>query len=350
MRNMQDRTVTTRVGLMGFGRIGRNVFRILHDRSDIEVVAIVDIVEPAALEYLLRFDTVHGRFQSPVWTKGDVLYAKGRGIRLIRAKAPGDVDWSGLGVDIVVEATGQYRTREVLEKHIDRGAKRVVLTVPPRGPVDALVVMGVNDHVLSPDTRIVSNASCTANALAPICKILDDAIGIDRAFMTTVHAYTNDQRLADVPHSELRRSRAAAENIIPTPTHSPTVVQSILPQLDGKLDGMALTVPVPDGSNVDLVALMERDVTAEEVNETVRSASLTTFAGIVEFTDQPIVSSDVIGNPHSAVFDGASTFVLGGNMLKTITWYDNGWGYATRVVELIGRLAALEAAGQGAPR
>jgi glyceraldehyde 3-phosphate dehydrogenase len=333
---------------MGFGRIGRNVFRILHDHDDIEIVAIVDIAEPQALEYLLRFDTVHGRFEEPVWVKGDALYTRGRAIRLLQAKAPGDVDWSALGVDIVVEATGQYRTRAMLQKHIDRGAKRVVLTVPPRDEVDALVVMGVNDHVLGPNSRIVSNASCTANALAPICKILDDAFGIERGFMTTVHAYTNDQRLADVPHTEMRRSRAAAENIIPTVTHSTKVVESVLPQLAGKLDGMALNVPVPDGSTVDLVTWMKTDVTAEQVNEIVKSASLTTFKGVVEYTDQPIVSSDVVGNDHSAVFDGLSTFVLGGNMLKTITWYDNGWGYAMRVTELIGRLAALDApAGAG---
>jgi glyceraldehyde 3-phosphate dehydrogenase (phosphorylating) len=335
--------MTTRIGLMGFGRIGRNVFRILHGRDDIEVEAIVDIAEPAALEYLLKFDTVHGAFPDPVWIKGDALYARGRPIRILQAKAPGDVDWSALGIDIVVEATGQYRTRAILQRHIDRGAKRVVLTVPPRDPLDALVVMGVNDHVLTKDTRIVSNASCTANALAPICKILDDVFGIDRGMMTTVHAYTNDQRLADVPHTEMRRSRAAAENIIPTETFSPQVVESILPQLAGKLDGMALNVPVPDGSTVDLVTLMERPVTPEEVNEVVKSASMTTYKNIVEYTDQPIVSSDVIGNTHSAVFDGLSTAVIGGNLLKTITWYDNGWGYASRVVELIGRLAALDA-------
>jgi len=333
----------TRIGLMGFGRIGRNVFRILHDHEDMEIVAIVDIAEPAALEYLLRFDTVHGRFEEPVWVKGDALYTRGRAIRLLQAKAPGDVDWSALGVDIVVEATGQYRTRAVLQKHLDKGAKRVVLTVPPRDEVDALVVMGVNDHVLGPDSRIVSNASCTANALAPICKILDDAFGIECGFMTTVHAYTNDQRLADVPHTEMRRSRAAAENIIPTLTHSTKVVESVLPQLAGKLDGMALNVPVPDGSTVDLVTWMKTGATAEQVNEIVKSAALTTFKGIVEYTDQPVVSSDVVGNDHSAVFDGLSTFVLGGNMLKTITWYDNGWGYAMRVTELITRLAALDA-------
>jgi glyceraldehyde 3-phosphate dehydrogenase len=338
--------MATRVGLMGFGRIGRNVFRILHDRDDIEIAAIVDIAEPEALEYLLRFDTVHGRFEQPVWVKGGALYTRGRAVTLLQAKAPGDVDWKALGVDIVVEATGQYRTRDVLQRHLDKGASRVVLTVPPRDTIDALVVMGVNDHVLGPETRIVSNASCTANALAPICKILDDAFGIERGFMTTVHAYTNDQRLADVPHTEMRRSRAAAENIIPTTTHSPKVVESILPQLAGRLDGMALNVPVPDGSTVDLVTWMKRDVTPEQVNEIVRSASMTTFAGIVEYTDQPVVSSDVVGNDHSAVFDGLSTFVLGGSMLKTITWYDNGWGYAMRVTELIARLAAIEAAGR----
>ncbi len=222
------------------------------------------------------------------------------------------------------------------------GAKRVILTVPPRDDIDAIVVMGVNEHVLNENTRIVSNASCTANALTPILKILNDAFGVDRGFMTTVHAYTNDLRLADVPHSDKRRSRSAVENIIPTETWSPLAVERILPELKGKLDGMALNVPVPDGSNVDLVTLMSREVTAKEVNEVVKSAAATRFHDIIEFTDQPIVSSDVIGNPHSGVFDGLSTAVIGGNMLKTVTWYDNGWGYASRVVELVSRLAELE--------
>jgi glyceraldehyde 3-phosphate dehydrogenase len=331
--------MAVRVGIMGFGRIGRNVFRIVYPRSDIEVVAIVDLAEPRALEYLLKFDTVHGRFTEPVRVTGDSLYAKGRQIKILQRKAPGDVNWADeLGVDIVIEATGQYRTREVLQKHLDMGAKRVILTVPPRDAIDALVVMGVNDEVVTPEAKILSNGSCTANALAPICKVLNDAFGIDRAFMTTVHAYTNDLRLADVPHEDLRRCRAAAENIIPTTTWSPKVVEAILPELAGRLDGMALNVPVPDGSTVDLVALMKRPVTAEEVNEVVRSAASTRYSGIIEYCEQPIVSSDVIGNPHSAVFDAPSTQVLGGNLLKTITWYDNGWGYASRVVELIVRL------------
>jgi glyceraldehyde 3-phosphate dehydrogenase len=331
-----------RVGIKGFGRIGRNVFRIVHARDDVRVEAIVDVAEPAALEYLLRFDTVHGRFRDPVSVVGDSMYVKGRQIRMLKRAAPGEVDWRALGVDIVVEATGRYRTREVLERHLAAGAKRVILTVPPRDEIDALVVMGVNDHVLGPATRIVSNASCTANALAPICKVLHDAFGIRRAFMTTVHAYTNDQRLADVPHTDLRRSRAAAENIIPTDTWSPRAVGRILPELEGRLDGMALCVPVPDGSCVDLVSLMERELTAVEVNEVIRSAAATTYRNVIEYTDQPIVSSDVIGNSHSAILDGLSTQVLGGNLLKTVTWYDNGWGYASRVVELILRLAQFE--------
>ncbi len=331
-----------RVGLMGFGRIGRNVFRIIYPREDVEVVAIVDIAEPKSLEYLLKFDSVHGRFTEPVWVTNDVLYCKGRQVRILQRRAPGDVDWAELGVDIVIEATGQYRTRAVLEKHLEKGAKRVVLTVPPRDDIDAVVVMGVNDGVLTPGMRIVSNGSCTANALAPICKVLHEAFGIDRGFMTTVHAYTNQLRLADVPSDELRRSRAAPANIIPAHTWSPSAVQRILPELEGRLDGMALNVPVPDGSTVDLVTLMRRPVAAAEVNEVVKSAAASRYRNIIEYTDQPIVSSDVIGNPHSAVFDGLATQVIGGNLLKTLTWYDNGWGYATRVVELVLRMAAFE--------
>jgi len=336
--------MATRIGIMGFGRIGRNVFRIVYGREDIEVAAIVDVAEPEALQYLLNFDTVHGRFDEPVRVVEGNMYAGGRQIRMLQARAPGDVDWSALGVDIVIEATTKYRTRAVLERHLERGARRVILTVPPQDEIDALVVMGVNDHALTPDCRIVSNASCTANALAPVCKVLHETFGIERGMMTTVHAYTNQQRLADVPHSELRSSRAAAENIIPTRTWSPRAVMRILPELEGRLEGVALCVPVPDGSCVDLVTWMSRQITATEVNEVMRSAAATRLRNIIEYTEDPIVSSDVIGNPHSAVFDGLSTQVLQGNLLKTLTWYDNGWGYASRVVELIGRLAAFDAA------
>ncbi len=331
-----------RIGLMGFGRIGRNVFRILYPQDDVEVVAIADIAEPESLEYLLKYDTVHGRFREPIRVTGGYMYAKGRQIKMIQAREPGEVDWAELGVDIVVEATSRYSTRAMLQKHLDAGAKRVILTSPPDDELDALIVPGVNDDELTAESRLISNTSCTAIAVAPICKILNDAFGIERGFMTSVHAYTNEQRLADVPASETRHSRAAAQNIIPANTWAQVAVGKIVPELEGKLDGTSLCVPVPDGSSVDLVTMMSREVTIEEVNEVVRSAAGSTFKNIVEYTEEPIVSSDVIGNSHSAVFDALSTGVLGGNMLKTLTWYDNGWGYATRVVESIYRLAAFD--------
>jgi glyceraldehyde 3-phosphate dehydrogenase len=326
---------------MGFGRIGRNIFRIVHKREDIEIAAIADIADPQALAYLLRFDTVHGRFPEPISVKGDSMYVRGRQIKMLTRREPGEVPWGELGVAIAIEATGQYRFRAQLARHLEAGAKKVILTVPPRDAIDATIVMGVNDHTLTRDHRIVSNASCTANAVAPIVKILNDAFGIDKGMLTTVHAYTNDQRLADVPHTELRRSRAAAENIIPTTTHSPRVIMTMLPELAGKLDGMAMNVPVRDGSIADLVTLMSRPLVVEEINEVVKSAAASRFRSIIEYTEEPIVSSDVIGNPHSGVFDALSTQVVGGNLVKTLTWYDNGWGYANRVVELIGRLTEL---------
>jgi glyceraldehyde 3-phosphate dehydrogenase len=329
---------------MGFGRIGRNLFRCAYRRTDLEFVAISDIADPEALAYLLKFDTVHGVFPEPVSLKGDKLFVAGKPIRILQKKAPGDVDWGELGVDFVVEATAKYRTRKELVKHLKAGAKRVILTVPPRDAVDATIVIGVNDGELSADHRIISNASCTSNALAPIAKILNDAIGIERGFVTSVHAYTNDQRLADVPHSELRRSRAAAENIIPTTTWSPLAVQRIVPELEGKLDGMAMNVPVPDGSNIDFVTLLRRETSRDEINDIVREAAEGHLRNVVEYCEEPIVSSDVVGNSHSAIFDGLATQVLGGDLVKTITWYDNGWGYANRVLELIVRLEDLEQA------
>lgn len=335
--------MSVRVGIMGFGRIGRNAFRIIQQaHPGIEVVAIVDIADPKALEYLLKFDTVHGQFEEEFSVKGNAMYHRGRQIRMLTERAPGDVDWREYGIEIVIEATGQYRYRNQIEKHLEAGARKVILTVPPRDEIDAVIVSGVNDHILTGQHKIVSTGSCTANCLAPIARVLNDAFGIEKGFMTTVHAYTNDQRLADVPHEDLRRSRAAAENIIPAATWSPMAVERILPELAGKLDGIAVNVPVPDGSTIDLVTLMKRQVTAEEVNEIVKSAAATTYKSIIEYSTDPIVSSDVIGNSHSAIFDSLSTTVLGGDMLKTISWYDNGWGYATRVVELVEKLASLK--------
>ena len=333
--------MSIKIGLMGFGRIGRNVFRIAYDRNDINIVLIDDIADPEGLVYLLRFDTVHGKFEDPVSIKGQNVYVKGKQIKMLRHKEPGEVPWGDHGVEIVIEATGQYRYRASLEKHLERGAKKVILCVPPRDEIDAMIVMGVNDNELRPEHRIISNASCTANCLAPMAKVLNDAFGIEKAFMTTVHAYTNDLRLADVPHSDLRRSRAAAENIIPTSTWAPKAVERMIPELEGKISGIAMNVPVPDGSTVDLVTLMKRDVTREEVNEVVKSAAETTFKGIIEYMEAPIVSSDIIGDPHSCIFDSLSTQIIGDNMVKTISWYDNGWGYASRVVDLITRISSM---------
>jgi glyceraldehyde 3-phosphate dehydrogenase len=333
--------MSVRVGLMGFGRIGRNIFRISRGMPDLDIVAISDIADPKGLEYLLRFDTVHGLFREAFTVSDGSMYIGGKQIRMLSGREPGDVPWAQYGVQIVVEATGQYRTRSWLCKHLEAGAQKVVLTVPPREPdeVDLMMVSGVNDQMLKPEHRLISNGSCTANAVAPVVKILNDGFGIRHAFMTTVHAYTNDQRLADVPHTELRRSRAAAENIIPASTWSPMAVEQILPEMAGKMAGIAMNVPVPDGSVVDLVTVMEREVNREAVNNLVWSAAQSSYKKIVEYSDQPIVSSDVVGNPHSAIFDSIATQVTGDNMLKTLTWYDNGWGYAARVVELIQKLA-----------
>ncbi|MEW5807518.1 MAG: type I glyceraldehyde-3-phosphate dehydrogenase [Acidobacteriota bacterium] len=331
-----------RIGIMGLGRIGRNVFRMLYPRDDIEVMAAVDIADPVALVYLLNFDTIHRRFYATIGIDGNIMDVRGKKIPILPLKAPGDVDWKALGVDIVIEATGKYKTRELLQKHLQMGAKRVILTSPPQGEVDAQLVLGVNDHLLNADSRIVSASSIAANAMAPICKILNDSFGIKHGFMTAVHAYTDDQRLADVAHAEIRKSRAAAENIIPAELWSPRIVETILPELSGKLDGMAYCVPVPDGTAVDMVTMMSRPVTKEGINEAVRAASEKHMKNIVEYTDQPIVSSDVIGNSHSALFDSLSTQVLNGDMLKTITWFDNGWGYAARIVDLICRLSELK--------
>ena len=327
---------------MGFGRIGRNFFRNAHGRKDLEIAAIVDIVEPRSVAYLLRFDTVHGRFHEPVSVKGDCMYVGGRQIPVLNRREPGDVNWAELGIDIVIEATTMYRTRMWLEKHLEAGAGRVILTVPPQDTIDCMVVMGVNDHELKAEHRILSIGSATANCLAPIVKILNEAFGIERGFMTTVHAYTNDQRLADVPHTDLRRSRSAAENIIPTETWAPIAVQQILPDLAGRLSGMAMTVPVPDGSTVDLTTWMKKNVLVEEVNEAIRTAAAGPLKNIVDYCEEPIVSSDVIGRSHSAIFDSLCTRVVGGNLLKTISWYDNGWGYSSRVVDLCLKLAQFD--------
>ncbi|MEX1092355.1 MAG: type I glyceraldehyde-3-phosphate dehydrogenase [Acidimicrobiia bacterium] len=333
----------TRVAINGFGRIGRAVFRIIAGRpeSGVEVVAINDLSDDEILAYLLEYDSVMGRFDQEVSVADGVMKAGDQSVRMLMERDPAKLPWGELGVDVVIEATGVFRDRESLNKHITAGAKRVILTVPAKDKIDETVVLGVNDHALDADDILVSNASCTTNCLAPLAKVLDDSFGIKKGVMTTVHAYTNDQRLADVPHKDLRRSRAATENIIPTTTGAAVAVGEVLPQLEGKLDGMAMRVPVPDGSTVDLVVELNQDVTVEQVNEAVRKAAEGPMKGIVEYNTDPIVSTDIIGNPHSSIFDAAATQVMGGNLVKVMSWYDNEWGYSNRVVDLIERLGEV---------
>ncbi len=333
----------TRVAINGFGRIGRAVFRIIADRSEsnLEVVAINDLSDDDILAYLLEYDSVMGRFDQEVEVADGVMTVGNHRIAMLMERDPAQLPWGELGVDIVVEATGVFRDRASLQQHLDAGAKRVVLTVPSKDEIDETVVLGVNDEDLDSSDLIVSNASCTTNCLAPLAKVLDDTFGIRKGVMTTVHAYTNDQRLADVPHKDLRRSRAATENIIPTTTGAAKAVGKVLPELDGKLDGMAMRVPVPDGSTVDLVVELDSDTSVEEVNRVVREAAEGKLAGILEYTEDPIVSTDIIGNPHSSIFDASGTQVIGGNLVKVMSWYDNEWGYSNRVVDLIERLAEI---------
>jgi glyceraldehyde 3-phosphate dehydrogenase len=333
----------TRVAINGFGRIGRAVFRIIAARpeSGIEVVAINDLSDDDILAYLLEYDSVMGRFDQDVSVSNGVMKAGDHEIQMLVERDPSQLPWKELGVDIVIESTGVFRDKASLTKHLDAGAKRVILTVPAKDEIDETIVLGVNDGELGPEDLIVSNASCTTNCLAPLAKVLDDSFGIRKGVMTTVHAYTNDQRLADVPHEDLRRSRAATENIIPTTTGAAKAVGEVLPQLVGKLDGIAMRVPVPDGSTVDLVVELDRDVTVEEVNAAIKKAAEGDLAGIMEYTEDPIVSTDIIGNPHSSIFDASGTQVIGGNLVKVMSWYDNEWGYSNRVVDLVERLAEV---------
>ena len=333
--------MSVRVGINGFGRIGRSVFRILSDRPDVDVAVINDLFDNDHLAYLLKYDSVMGVFAKDVTVDKDSMTVDGKRVLMTEEKDPAKIPWGREGVDVVVESTGKMLTREPLEKHLAAGAKKVILTVPPKEEIDAMVVMGVNDGMLEPKHRIVSNASCTTNCLAPIAKILDEVFGIEEGFMTTVHAYTNDQRLADVPHKDLRRSRAAPENIIPTTTGAARAVGKILPRLKGKLDGMAIRVPVPDGSIVDLSVRLQKKPAKGEINAAVKAAADGPMKRIVQYSEVPLVSSDVIGNPYSSIFDALSTAAVGDGYAKVVSWYDNEWGYSMRVVDLIDRLAAL---------
>jgi glyceraldehyde 3-phosphate dehydrogenase len=330
-----------RVGINGFGRIGRSVFRILAEREDMVVVAINDLFENEQLAYLLKYDTMMRVFPKEVTSDDEALYVDGKKIVMTAERDPAAIPWGALGVEIVIESTGVFTKRAQLEKHLVGGAKRVILTVPASDEIDATIVVGVNDETLKPGDRLVSNASCTTNCLAPLAKILDDRFGIEEGFITTVHAYTNDQRLADVPHKDFRRSRAAAENIIPTTTGAARAVGKVLPRLKGKLDGMAMRVPVPDGSIVDLVCRLRSKPSAAAINAAVKEAAEGSLQKIVEYSEVPLVSSDIIGNPHSSIFDALSTHAAEDGYAKVVAWYDNEWGYSNRVVDLIERMAAL---------
>lgn len=332
-----------RVAINGFGRIGRSVFRILNSKPGIDVVVINDIFDKAALTYLLKYDTVMGRFPELVTLEGDVLKTESQSVKLLAERNPEALPWSEMGVDFVIEATGIFRQKAQLEQHLTAGAKRVILTVPAKDEIDYTVVLGVNDDGLKPEHKIVSNASCTTNCLAPMAKVLNDSFGIELGVINTIHAYTNDQRLADVPHSDWRRSRAAAENVIPTTTGAARAVGKVLPELNGKLDGIAMRVPVPDGSVVDFNIRLNQDVTVEQVNDAVREAADNgPLKNVLDYSTLPVVSTDIIGNPHSSIFDAPFTRVVDGNFVKTLNWYDNEWGYSNRVVDLLGVLDRLD--------
>ncbi len=324
-----------RIAINGFGRIGRNVFRIMQTRGDdFEVVAINDLTDPATLAHLLRYDTVGGRFDGTVEVGDGELVVNGKSLKALAERDPASLPWGDLNIDFVIEATGIFATREACQKHIDAGAKKVLLTVPPKDAIDNMIVLGVNDEDLKAEDCIISNASCTTNCLAPIAKALHGAFGIRRGLMTTTHAYTNDQRILDLPHSDLRRARAAAQNIIPTSTGAARAVGKVLPELNGKLDGMSMRVPVPNGSVVDLVAVLDKEVTVDGVNAAIKACAEGEMKGVLEYSEDPLVSSDILQNPHSSVFDAKSTMVMDSNMVKVVSWYDNEWGYSNRVCDL----------------
>jgi glyceraldehyde 3-phosphate dehydrogenase len=329
-----------RVAINGFGRIGRSVFRILNNRKDIDVVAINDLFDNEVLAYLLKYDTVMKGFGQDVSLDGDYLITPNEKVKMLEIREPEKLPWKELKIDVVIESTGIFRTKESLTAHLKAGAKRVILTVPAKDEIDYTLVMGVNDEGLKAEHKIISNASCTTNCLAPMAKILNDNFGIVEGLMTTTHAYTNDQRLADVPHKDWRRGRAAAENIIPTTTGAAVAVGKVIPALKGKLDGMASRVPVPDGSIVDLVVEVAKDVTVADINAAVRmAANSDKMKNVLLYSEEKVVSSDIVGNSYSSIYDAEFTHVLGKRIVKTLNWYDNEWGYSNRVVDLVCRLS-----------
>ena len=327
--------MTIKVGINGFGRIGRNVFRVIAKRGDIEVVAINDLTDSQTLSFLLKYDSVHGKFNGTVVAKDNALVVNEKEVALLQESDPAKLPWGNLGVDVVVESTGIFTKRSDCEKHLQAGAKKVILSAPSKEKLDATIVFGINTTDLKPEHKIISNASCTTNCLAPLAKTINNNFSIEKGLMTTIHAYTNDQRVTDLMHSDLRRARAAAINIIPTTTGAAKAIGEVVPELKGKLDGMAMRVPVVNGSVTDLVVLVKKNVSINDVNSVMKDAANNQLKGILEYCEDPIVSSDIIGNEHSCIFDAKSTYVTGGNLIKVIGWYDNEWGYSNRMVDLI---------------
>ena len=335
------------VGINGFGRIGRLVFRAMAEHAeDFDVFGINDLADAATLGHLLKYDSVHGRYKGEVTVDGEAIVADGKRIPVLTIKKPASLPWGDLGVDFAVESTGVFRTRKSGSKpgydsHLDAGAKKVLLSVPAKDKIDATIVLGVNDKVLKAKHKCISNASCTTNCLGPIAKVLSDSFGIVRGLMTTIHAYTNDQRIADLVHSDLRRARAAAVNIIPTTTGAAKAIGEVIPELAGKLHGIAMRVPVPTGSVVDLTCELEKDASADDVNAAMKAAADGPMKGILAYTEDPIVSSDIVHDTHSSIFDAKLTTVIEKKLVKVVSWYDNEWGYANRMVDLIVKAAKL---------
>ena len=325
-----------KIAINGFGRIGRMCFRSLINNPHVEVVAINDLTDVKTLAHLLKYDSIHGRFAHAIDHTNDSIIVNGKAIKIYAAKDPATLPWSDLGVDVVIESTGIFTDKESASKHIEAGAKKVIISAPATGAVKT-IVLGVNDDQITAEDTVLSNASCTTNCLAPMAKVLHDKFGIEKGYITTIHAYTADQRLQDSPHKDLRRARAAALSMVPTSTGAAKAVGEVLPQLKGKLDGVAVRVPTPDGSMTDLVAVLKRDVTIEEVNAAMKEAAEGSMKGILEYCTDPIVSIDIVGNLHSCIFDAALTAV-NGNLVKVMAWYDNEAGYSQRVCDLIAKI------------
>ena len=333
--------MSVRIGINGFGRIGRLVFRIANQRDDVDVVAVNDLTDAKTLGHLLKYDSVHGKFPGTIAVKDDTLIVNGDEFRVLSEKDPSRLPWKELGADVVIESTGVFRKRDQIAAHIEGGAKKVLLSVPAKDKIDATIVLGVNDDDLKPEHQIVSNASCTTNCLAPVVKVLHDSFGLEEGLMTTIHAYTYDQKILDLPHKDLRRARAAAVSMIPTTTGAAKAVGKVIPDLDGKLNGMAVRVPTPDGSLVDLTAVLKKDVTMDDVNAAMKKYAEGPMKGILEYCTDPVVSVDIVGNSHSSIYDSLASMMMGDRLVKVISWYDNEYGYSARMVDLLIKMAQM---------